>query len=300
MDLKECPEPLNVFFAMLRQEGGSDLHLREGKQPMIRDAGGQIKIIREQPLTKEETVTVITALFSGVAVTDFKKRKEADDVVSVEGLGRFRVNAFVAQNGIGVICRMLKGQIPTVEELNLSQSIVNFVNLESGLVLITGPNNAGKTTMLSALLEYVNQNEAKHIVTIENPVEFVFENKKSVIDQRELGTHTTTYAEALSHVVRQDADIVSVAELRDKETMEACLSLAESGYLVLATVHTQNVVQALGRIIDVFSEDKVAEIRTMLSMVLQGIVCQKLIQPKPGQARIPIQEILRSFLPFSF
>ena len=292
MELKGCPEPLNAFLALLRQEGGSDLHLREGENPMIRDMGGHIKIIRETPLTADEMVKTLGGLLSKAALDNFKTKKEADDVVVIEGVGRFRINAFISQDGVGVVCRVLKDEIPTVEALNLSESIVNFVNLESGLVLITGPNNAGKTTMLTAMLEHVNRNYTKHIVTIENPVEFVFDNKKSIVDQRELGTHTNSYAEALSHVVRQDTDIVSVAELRDRETIESCLSLAESGYLVFATVHTQNVVQALGRIIDIFSREKVAEIRTILSMVLQGVVCQKLIQPKEGQRRIPIQEIM--------
>jgi twitching motility protein PilT len=222
----------------------------------------------------------------------FQENMELDFSHSVRGLGRFRVNVFMQRNGLGAVFRLIPENIQTISELGLPEQILDLVDVSEGLVLVTGPTGSGKSTTLASIIHTINERERAHIITIEDPIEFVHNNKLSLINQREVSSHTHSFSNALRAALREDPDIILVGEMRDLETMSLALTAAETGHLVFATLHTNSAVKTVDRIIDVFPEGQQGQIRSMLSESLRGIVAQALLPRDDGKGRVPVVEIL--------
>jgi twitching motility protein PilT len=221
----------------------------------------------------------------------FEAQKELDFSYEIKNLSRFRLNLHYAQDAIGLVGRLINSVIPTMDELGMPQIVYDLVNLQHGLILVTGPTGMGKSTSLAAMIEYINNTRNTHIVTLEDPIEFVYKPKKSLIRQRQLGSDMLTFAEGLKHVLRQDPNVILVGEMRDLETISSTITLAETGHLVLATLHTSNSSQTIDRIIDVFPPFQQPQVRLQISLFLRSIISQQLI-PKIGGGRIAAREIL--------
>jgi twitching motility protein PilT len=272
--------------------GASDLHLVVGKPPMVRLQGIIRPLPNLAPVGGEEMERMVYSVLSDSQRARFEERWELDGSISVPGVGRFRLNVFRQKNGIGAVMRVISAKIPTPQEIGLMPSITNLIDLPRGLVLVTGPTGSGKSTTLAALIEQINQKQQKHILTIEDPIEFTYEDKQSVILQREIGQSTKSFAEALRHALRQDPDIILIGEMRDLETIQLAISAAETGHLCFATLHTHDAATTVDRIIDVFPAHQQAQIRVQLSTVLQGVVCQQLL-PRQGGGRVAAREFMR-------
>ena len=274
------------------QKGGSDLHLVIGQPPMVRQ-DGDLKPMTEFPaLTAEESRRMIYTLLSDEQRTRFERDWELDFSVAVDQVSRFRANVLVQKNGIEAVLRVIAGKIPSPEELSLPPAITDMANLPRGLVLVTGPTGSGKSTTLACLVNLINLKRRSHILTIEDPIEFVYENKNSVIRQREIGQQSHSFAAALKHALRQDPDVVMVGEMRDLETIGAALTMAETGHLVFATLHTTDAAQTIDRIIDVFPAHQQQQVRIQLSSVLKAVVCQTLLPKLNAKGRIAAREIM--------
>ncbi len=274
------------------QKGASDLHFVIGQSPMIRH-DGELKAMTEfPPLTAEESRRLIFTLLSDTQKSRFEQDWDLDFSVEVEGVSRFRANILVQKNGIEAVLRVISSRIPSLEDLQLPPVISEMANLPRGLVLVTGPTGSGKSTTLACLINLINQRRHCHILTVEDPIEFVYENKNSVIRQREIGIQSRSYAAALKHALRQDPDVVLVGEMRDLETIGAALTMAETGHLVLATLHTTDAAQTIDRIIDVFPAYQQQQVRTQLSSTLKSVVCQTLIPRLNTKGRVAAREIM--------
>lgn len=270
--------------------GASDLHVRTGMSPLIRVHG------RLRPLPEAEGVTEIDGALLEI-LTDaqrqrFEARNDLDFAYEIPEVGRFRVNMLREHQGLGAVFRLLPTRIRTLDELRLPQVVYALARLEHGLVLVTGPTGSGKSTTLAAIVDYINQESDKHIVTIEDPLEFIHANKKSLVTQREVGAHTSSFAAALRAVLREDPDIVLLGELRDLESISLAITAAETGHLVFATLHTRTAASTVDRLIDVFPPDQQGQIRTMLADTLRGVVAQQLLIQADGQGRVIAVEIL--------
>ncbi len=249
------------------QKGASDVHFVIGQPPMIRQ-DGELKALTEFPvLSAEESRRMIYTLLSDEQRARFERDWELDFSVAVEGLSRFRANILVQKNGTEAVLRIIANKIPSPEDFQLPPVITDLANLPRGLVLVTGPTGSGKSTTLACLINMINQKRRCHILTVEDPIEFVYENKNSVIRQREIGSQSRSFGAALKHALRQDPDVVLVGEMRDLETIGAALTMAETGHLVLATLHTTDAAQTIDRIIDVFPAYQQQQVRTQLSSV---------------------------------
>jgi twitching motility protein PilT len=222
----------------------------------------------------------------------FQENLELDFSYPVRGVGRFRVNVFMQRNGIGGVFRLIPEQIQTITELGLPEQILDLINISEGLILVTGPTGSGKSTTLASIIHTINTTQRAHIITIEDPIEFVHQNKQSLINQREVSSHTHSFGNALRAALREDPDIILVGEMRDLETISLAITAAETGHLVFATLHTNSAIKTVDRIIDVFPEGQQAQIRTMLSESLWGIVAQALLPRADGQGRVAAAEIL--------
>ena len=274
------------------QKGASDLHLVIGQPPMIRQ-DGELKPMKEFPmLSAEESRRLVFTLLSDEQRARFEKDWELDFSVTVDQVSRFRTNALIQKNGVEAVLRVIANKIPSAEELQLPQVIVDMADLPRGLVLVTGPTGSGKSTTLACLINLINQRRHSHILTIEDPIEFIYENKNSVIRQREIGQQTHSFAAALKYALRQDPDVVMVGEMRDLETIGAALTMAETGHLVFATLHTTDAAQTVDRIIDVFPAHQQQQVRIQLSSVLKAVVCQTLLPCLNAKGRIAAREIM--------
>src|SRR6202158_5590902 len=263
------------------QKGASDLHLVIGQPPMIRQ-DGELKPMKEFPmLSAEESRRLVFTLLSDEQRARFEKDWELDFSVTVDQVSRFRTNALIQKNGVEAVLRVIANKIPSAEELQLAQVIVDMADLPRGLVLVTGPTGSGKSTTLACLINLINQRRHSHILTIEDPIEFIYENKNSVIRQREIGQQTHSFAAALKYALRQDPDVVMVGEMRDLETIGAALTVAETGHLVFATLHTTDAAQTVDRIIDVFPAHQQQQVRTQLASCLKAVIGQTLL-PRVG------------------
>lgn len=272
------------------ERGGSDLHLSVGQCPMMRLHGRMIKM--DYPvLTKEDAKKVIGKILSPEQLEKFYDNLDIDLRYAIEGCARFRVNVFSQTRGEAIVFRAIPHNIPSVSDLNLPKAVVDFCSLPNGLILVTGPTGSGKSTTLAAMLNYINENSEQHIVSIEDPVEFVHQNKLSLINQRELGGNTKSFSNALRAVLRQDPDVILIGEMRDLETIRLALTAAETGHLVLATLHTSSAAKSINRLIDVFPGTEKELIRTMLSDSLQGVIAQRLIPSTQG-GRVAAIEIM--------
>jgi twitching motility protein PilT len=281
---------LNELFNVATSKKASDLHLTVNRRPILR-IDGQLYEIEDEPVLKPKELekTLLEAL-TLEQKEKFLKNKELDFSYEVKG-ARFRVNLHFEKGNTGLVARVIPPTIPTLEEIKMPEIVYDLVRLPQGLILVTGPTGHGKSTTLAAMINQINQERVCHIVTLEDPIEFLFSSDRSIIKQRELGLDMLSFAEGLKHVLRQDPNVIMVGEMRDLETIAATLTLAETGHLVLATLHTYSAAQTIDRIIDVFPPHQQPQIRLQLSMTLAGVISQRLL-PKVGGGRIAAKEIL--------
>jgi len=282
---------IDDFFRALIEYGASDLHLAEGQPPKIR-RNGDIVPIREEPLTRDEMAFMLSEICTPQKWQKYEECGDLDFAYQMDESSRFRCNYLKQAHGYGAVFRIIPTKILTLEQLNVPEVIKEFGDMRGGIVLVTGPTGSGKSTTLAALIDYINTNYGRHIVTIEEPIEFVHRNKRSIITQREVPEHSPTFASGLKAALREDADIVLVGEMRDLETISLALTAAETGLLVFGTLHTNNARKTVDRIIDVFPADQQSQVRTMLAASLRGVVAQLLCKriDKPG--RTAVHEIM--------
>ncbi|MDO9377444.1 MAG: type IV pilus twitching motility protein PilT [Nocardioidaceae bacterium] len=277
---------------MTVERGGSDLHLTAGIAPCIRVHGSLRPIEDVAKLTPSDTQAMMQSILPPESWARFDRDQELDTSYSLEGLSRFRVNVFVQRGAVGAVLRTIPHRIRPLTELGLPDDVERFAHLPRGLVLVTGPTGSGKSTTLASLLDVANQTRAAHIMTIEDPIEYLHTHGRSVVNQREVGADTEDFPTALKHVLRQDPDIILVGELRDLETTATAVTAAETGHLVLATLHTQSAAQTIDRLIDIFPAHQQSQIRAQLANCLQGVITQALAPTKDGKGRTTVCEIM--------
>jgi twitching motility protein PilT len=286
------PELVDILKATA-QAGASDLHLVIGKPPMVRLQG----VIQPLPglaaISADECKQMIYSILYEDQRARFEEHWELDCSFTLPGISRFRVNVFMQKNGVAAVLRTISSKIPTPQEIGLMPAMANLVDLPRGLVLVTGPTGSGKTTTLACMIELINQKHKKHVLTVEDPIEFVYEDKNSIILQREVGQQTKSFADALKHSLRQDPDVILIGEMRDLETIQLAITAAETGHLCFGTLHTQDAPSTIDRIIDVFPPHQQQQIRIQVSTVLQAVISQTLIPRKDGQGRACAREFMR-------
>ncbi len=273
---------------------GSDLHLKVPSRPVIRRHGKLELIESDEPLRQEDTErTLFHMLTDEAKLESFRQEREVDFSYSIPGVARFRVNAFVQRGSVSIVARAIPFEIKTVDELLLPPVISEIADEERGLILLTGTTGSGKSTTLASMIDHINVRYAKHIVTIEDPVEFLHRDKKSIINQREVGEDTASFARALRRVLRQDPDVILVGEMRDEETVRTALSAAETGHLVLSTIHTVDATESVNRIIDFFPQAEQRQARAMLAGTLKAVISQRLVPTPDRDGRVATCEIMR-------
>jgi twitching motility protein PilT len=282
---------IQQLFKLMVESKGSDMHLSVGSPPGLR-VNGEIVRVKIPALTANDTKRLCYQILTDEQKNEFEKNLELDLSFGIKGLARFRANIFYSKGGVAAVFRQIPSIIPDFKTLNLPNVLIDITDVSNGLILVTGPTGSGKSTTLASLIDRLNENEAGHIITLEDPIEFVHPHKNCLVNQREIGTDSLTFANALRSLLRQDPDIVLVGELRDVETIEAALTVAETGHLVFGTLHTNSTVQTINRIINVFPSDQQDQIRTLLSFVLQGVVSQQLIPKSFEPGRVLAMEIL--------
>ena len=274
-----------------QEMGGSDLHLSMGSPPQVRVDGHLVRL--EFPeLTPDVIKTLAYSVLTDIQKKKFEETWELDLAFGLRGVGRFRCNVFNQKGAVGAVFRLIPERIRSLEELNLPPVLADLADRPRGLVLVTGPTGSGKSTTLAAMIDRINLSKKHHILTIEDPIEYLHQHKTALVNQRELHADTQSFSMALRAALREDPDVVLVGELRDLETMEAALKLAETGHLTMATLHTNSAAQTVTRVIDAFPAHQQAQIRTQLSLVLEGIVCQALMPKAGGTGRVAALEIL--------
>jgi len=288
------PSRIDDLLRMAMSFGASDLHLRAGTFPVIRVNGELRPVTGVNRLTQDETLEMAFSMMSNRQKLHFKEAYEVDIGYGVSGLGRFRVNIFQQRNSIGIVARVISDTIRSFSELGLPPILSNIGDVQRGLVLVTGTTGSGKSTTLAALVDHINQTRNSHIVTVEDPIEFLHKDKKSFITQREVDVDTRSFAEALRGSLRQDPDVILVGEMRDLETIETALVAAETGHLVLSTLHTLDASETLTRIISAFPPFQQKSIRIQLAGLLKAVVSQRLMKSAKGSTRVPAVEVLVS------
>ena len=279
------------LLAVLVENKGSDLHLQAGEVPIGR-FNGQLGRFEMPPLTETDMLGLAReALGSNEKMEEFLKCKDCDAAIALPNLGRFRVNLFYQRNLPGLVLRTIGTKVPTIEQLELPEVLKTIAAANDGLVLVTGATGSGKSTTLAALIDHINSTEACHVMTLEDPIEFVHQNKLALINQREIAVDSASFASALKHVLRQDPDVILIGEMRDAESAAVALTAAETGHLVFGTLHTQDAPESLERVLNLFSTDRIPQVRMQLSLGLRAIICQKLI-PRTNGGRTAALEIL--------
>jgi twitching motility protein PilT len=291
-ELADARKSLDDMLAVVVREGGSDLHITAGSPPSMRLHGSLYHLQGYDVLTSVDTAMLLRSIVTEEQWENFESVHEYDFAYSVRGLSRFRVNLYQQRGSYGGAFRAIPHEIKPLDALGVPASVARFAALPRGLVLITGPTGSGKTTTLASLLDLANRTRSAHIVTIEDPIEFLHEHKKCLVNQREVGHDTASFSMALKHALRQDPDIILVGELRDLETTSTALTAAETGHLVLATLHTQSAAQTIDRIIDIYPPHQQQEVRAQLASSLQGVVTQALAPRADGNGRTIITEIM--------
>ncbi|HEY8077214.1 MAG TPA: type IV pilus twitching motility protein PilT [Labilithrix sp.] len=285
------PAAIDALLREMLAKNASDLHLTSGSAPVMR-VHGSIEFLGQQAaLSSAAVLDLVREIMSEKSEREFATLKDVDFAYELGGTARFRVNVFEDRNGVGAVLRQIPIQIKTAEELGLPKACLDLCNLSKGLVVVTGPTGSGKSTTLAAMVDYINRTRSDHIITIEDPVEFVHHNQKCLVNQREVGTHTKSFKAALRAALREDPDIVLVGEMRDLETVAIAIETAETGHLVFGTLHTTTAVSTVDRIVDQFPADRQAQIRVMLSDSLKGVIAQVLCK-KIGGGRVAAHEIL--------
>ena len=282
---------IQQLFKLMVDNGASDLHLNVGAPPGMR-VNGEIIKVKVPSLTSEDTKRMIYQILNNEQKEELEKNMELDLSFGIKGLARFRCNVFHTKGNISAVFRQIPSIIPDFKTLKLPNVLMEITDVSNGLILVTGPTGSGKSTTLASLIDRLNEKESGHIITLEDPIEFIHSHKKCFITQREIGSDSISFSRSLKALLRQDPDIVLVGELRDAETIEAALTIAETGHLVFGTLHTNSCVQTINRIINVFPSDRHEQVRTLLSFVLQGIVAQQLIPKTFESGRVLGMEIL--------
>ncbi len=282
---------INELFKIATTNNASDLHIVANKPPVLR-IDGELKILKDyKAINKKDAKEMIFSILTEKQQKDFIRDRELDFSYEITELSRYRVNLHWERDRIGLVARVISTNIPTFEEIQLPKVVNKLINKTEGLILITGPTGCGKSTTLAAMIEKINEQRFSNIITLEDPIEFIFEPKRSIIKQRQLGSDIKSFHGALKHVLRQDPNVIMVGEMRDLETIATTITLAETGHLVLATLHTHNASQTIDRIIDVFPPHQQAQVRLQLSLSLRGVISQHLL-PKLGGGRIAAREVL--------
>jgi twitching motility protein PilT len=282
---------LDQFLQVIVAEGASDLHIGEGQPPKMR-RHGDVMPMRAEPVVRDEAVLMLSELPGAANWKLFEERGDLDFAYEMDRASRFRCNYLKQANGYGAVFRLIPTKIATLEQLGIPPVVREFAHLRGGLVLVTGPTGSGKSTTLAALVDYLNVNFSRHIVTIEEPIEFVHENKRSIITQREVPANSRSFPDALKAALREDSDIVLLGEMRDLETISLALTAAETGLLVFGTLHTNNARKTVDRMIDAFPAARQPQARAMLANSLRGVLAQLLLKRADGSGRLAVNEIL--------
>jgi twitching motility protein PilT len=282
---------ISELLAFVVKNKASDLHLSAGLPPMIR-VHGDIRRINLPPLEHKDVHSMVYDIMNDAQRKTYEENLECDFSFAIPGLARFRVNAFNQQRGAAAVMRTIPSKVLTLEELNAPKVFVNISEQPRGLVLVTGPTGSGKSTTLAAMINHINENEYGHILTMEDPIEFLHESKKCLVNQREVGPHTLSFANALRSCTREDPDTILVGEMRDLETIRLALTAAETGHLVFATLHTSSAAKTIDRIVDVFPAAEKEMVRAMLSESLRAVISQALLKTKDGSGRVAAHEIM--------
>jgi twitching motility protein PilT len=282
---------IDGLFKMLKEQGASDLHLSTGSPPIIR-LHGDMNQTNFKPLSHEETKAILFEILTEKQRAIFDEKKDLDFAYEISGLARFRGNIFMQHKGISAVFRIIPSTILSADDLNLPEGVRKLTTLKKGLILVTGPTGSGKSTTLAAMIDLINSTRQDHIITLEDPLEFIHESKMSLVNQRQIGEHTEGFSSALRAALREDPDVILVGEMRDLETISLAISAAETGHLVFGTLHTNTAPKTVDRIIDVFPTDQQAQIRAMLSESLKGVICQQLLKKADGNGRVAAHEIM--------
>jgi twitching motility protein PilT len=275
------------------QQEGSDLHLKVPSRPVARIHGQLTPLEHYDSVTQEDTKRVLHHMINEKQIAEFESENELDFAYAVPGLARFRVNAFMQRGSVSIALRVIPYSVRTVGHLGLPAAISDLADEERGLILLTGTTGSGKSTTLAAIIDQINETKARHIVTIEDPIEYLHSDRNSIINQREVGMDTASFKRAMRRVLRQDPDVILIGEMRDEETVRSALSAAETGHLVLSTVHTIDAPETVNRIIDFFPQHEQSQARAMLAGTLKGVVSQRLVPTPDGDGRVAVCEILR-------
>lgn len=282
---------IQQLFKLMVDNGGSDLHLTPGTSPAMR-VNGEIVRVKIAALTPQSSKELIYQVLTEEQKNEFEKNLDLDFSFGIKGLARFRANVLYSKGGVAAVFRLIPSIVPDFKSLNLPNVLMEMTDVSNGLILVTGPTGSGKSTTLAALVDRLNEMEAGHIITLEDPIEFVHPHKTCIVNQREIGRDSLSFDNALRGLLRQDPDIVLVGEMRDVETIEAALTIAETGHLVFGTLHTNSCVQTINRLINVFPSHQQDQVRTLLSFVLQGVVSQQLLPKTFEPGRVLAMEIL--------
>jgi twitching motility protein PilT len=286
----------NVMMHELLEEAtkrrASDIHITAGIPPLLR-VDGRLQPLDYEPLSPNECQRLVYDILTDRQISEFENRHELDLSYGVSNLGRFRVNVYMQRGAVGAALRLIPSTIPDTDQLNLPAAVLNELSQRTaGLVLVTGPTGCGKSTTLACMINYINRTRECHIMTLEDPIEYLHRHRRAMVNQRELGADTYSLADALRSVLREDPDVVLVGEMRDLDTIQAALTIAETGHLVLATLHTRNAPQAIDRVIDVFPPHQQEQVRVLLANTLEAIIAQQLLTKYGGQGRVPAVEML--------
>ncbi|MCX6542800.1 MAG: type IV pilus twitching motility protein PilT [Acidobacteria bacterium] len=285
---------VNDLLKVAVQHGASDLHIKVGTVPMLRVRGALMPVPEATRLTHDDAEAIIAALLPAPLREQFKEIKEVDLAYSVAGLGRFRCSVFRQRGAIGLVLRIIPSVVRVIDDLGLPVVLKKIAEEERGLILVTGTTGSGKSTTLAAMVDHINRTRCAHVMTIEDPIEFLHRDNKSIINQREVSTDTASFAAAMRSVLRQDPDVILVGEMRDQETVETALLAAETGHLVMSTLHTLDATETINRIITVFPPYQQKQIRLQLASVLKAVISQRLVPRADGQGRCPAVEVLVS------
>ena len=282
---------IDSFLRLVAEQGASDLHFHAGNVPIVRHEG-ELMPLPFRVLSEVETGRFLLELLGDEQRAQFEKTQEADLVYSIEGVARFRVNIFVQSQGLGAVFRVIPNKVPTLEELNLPPTVKRLTQLSNGLVLVTGPTGSGKSTTLAAMVDEINKSSQRHVISIEDPIEFLHKPIKSAITQRQVGKHAESFSSALRSALRESPDVLVVGEMRDLETIQLAISAAETGVLVIGTLHSNSASKAIDRIMDVIPEESRDQVRSTLSVLLRGVISQHLAKHASGEGRVAVMEVL--------
>jgi twitching motility protein PilT len=276
----------------LIERDGSDLHVKVNSPPIVRVHGELVPLEGYGALSAEETEKAFHDIAEVRSLTEFEEEGEADFSYSITGLARFRVNAFKQRGTTSIVCRAIPFDVRSIEQLGLPDVVRSLAEEQRGIVLVTGTTGSGKSTTLAAMIDHINQTRPRHIVTLEDPIEYLHKDKRAIVNQREVGSDTTSFARAMRRVLRQDPDVILIGEMRDEETVRTALSAAETGHLVLSTVHTLDATETINRLVDFFPPHLQHQARVMLAATLRGAIAQRLVPDVTGDGRVPASEVL--------